>query len=57
MKDPREVVKAGDLVKVKVMEVDLKRKRIGLTMRLDETPEPARPRAARDATPRSYNFV
>jgi len=36
VKDPREVVKAGDIVKVKVMEIDLDRKRIALTMRLDE---------------------
>jgi uncharacterized protein len=36
VKDPREVVKAGDLVKVKVLEVDLARKRIALTMRLDD---------------------
>jgi uncharacterized protein len=35
--DPREVVKAGDIVKVKVMEVDAARKRISLSMRLDET--------------------
>jgi uncharacterized protein len=35
--DPREVVKAGDIVKVKVMEVDATRKRISLSMRLDET--------------------
>ncbi|WDE05561.1 RNA-binding transcriptional accessory protein [Thalassomonas viridans] len=34
--DPREVVKAGDIVKVKVVEVDAERKRISLTMRLDE---------------------
>jgi uncharacterized protein len=34
--DPREVVKAGDIVKVKVVEVDLPRKRIALTMRLDD---------------------
>ena len=32
------MVKAGDIVKVKVMEVDLPRKRIALTMRLDEQP-------------------
>lgn len=37
--DPREVVKAGDIVKVKVMSVDAKRKRIGLSMRLDDQPE------------------
>ncbi|MCS4242019.1 uncharacterized protein M2418_001530 [Rhizobium sp. BIGb0125] len=35
IKDPHEVVKAGDVVKVKVVEVDVKRKRIGLTMRKD----------------------
>lgn len=38
VKDPREVVKAGDIVKVKVMEVDGPRKRIALSMRLDDTP-------------------
>ncbi len=36
--DPHQVVKAGDIIKVKVMEVDLQRKRIALTMRLDEQP-------------------
>ncbi|OCQ54281.1 hypothetical protein Ppb6_00593 [Photorhabdus australis subsp. thailandensis] len=36
--DPHTVVKAGDIVKVKVLEVDLNRKRIALTMRLDEQP-------------------
>ena len=36
VKDPREVVKAGDIVKVKVLEVDLLRKRVALTMRLDD---------------------
>jgi len=36
--DPHTVVKAGDIVKVKVMEVDIQRKRIALTMRLDEQP-------------------
>lgn len=34
--DPREIVKAGDVVKVKVLEVDVARKRVSLTMRLDE---------------------
>jgi uncharacterized protein len=38
IKDPRELVKAGDVVKVKVLEVDLQRKRIALTMKLDEAP-------------------
>ncbi|PQJ44008.1 RNA-binding transcriptional accessory protein [Vibrio campbellii] len=36
--DPREVVKAGDIVKVKVMEVDVLRKRIGLSMRMNDEP-------------------
>ncbi len=36
VKDPREVVKPGDIVRVKVMEVDLPRKRIALTLRLDD---------------------
>jgi uncharacterized protein len=36
VKDPREVVKAGDVVRVKVVEVDLPRKRIALTMRLND---------------------
>jgi uncharacterized protein len=39
--DPREVVKAGDIVKVKVLEVDVPRKRISFTMRLDDTPNQA----------------
>ena len=41
VKDPHEVVKAGQIVKVKVMEVDLKRNRIALTMRLDDAARPA----------------
>lgn len=36
VKDPRDVVKAGDIVKIKVMEVDVSRKRIGLSMRLSD---------------------
>ncbi|MFE3291959.1 Tex family protein [Rhodococcus sp. NPDC059234] len=38
VRDPREVVKSGDVVKVKVMEVDLQRQRIGLSLRLDDEP-------------------
>ncbi len=38
--DAREVVKTGDIVKVKVLEVDLARKRISLTMKLDASPAP-----------------
>lgn len=41
--DPREVVKAGDIVKVKVMEVDVARKRIGLSMRLQDEPNAEKP--------------
>lgn len=41
VKDPHEIVKAGDVVKVRVVDVDIPRKRIGLTMRRDATPEPA----------------
>jgi uncharacterized protein len=50
VKDPRDVVKAGDIVRVKVMEVDQPRKRIGLSMRLsDQAGEQA---AARSRAPR-----
>jgi protein Tex len=67
IKDPRELVKAGDVVKVKVLEVDLQRRRIALTMKLDEAParqappsrgstQPARgrdmPKGARGVQPR-----
>lgn len=38
--DPHQVVKAGDIVKVKVLEVEIERKRIALTMRMDEQPQP-----------------
>ena len=38
VKDPREVVKAGDVVRVKVLEVDIPRQRIALSMRMDDTP-------------------
>ncbi|WP_461516206.1 Tex family protein [Porticoccus sp.] len=38
VKDPREVVKTGDIVKVKVLEVDIPRKRIALSMRMADEP-------------------
>ncbi|KAA8885311.1 S1 RNA-binding domain-containing protein [Nocardia colli] len=41
VKDPREVVNTGDVVKVKVLEVDVARQRIGLSLRLDDEPGPA----------------
>ncbi len=50
VKDPREVVKAGDIVKVKVMEVDPQRKRIALSMRLEDSPEAS---GAKDGASRS----
>ncbi|WP_302172826.1 Tex family protein [uncultured Hydrogenophaga sp.] len=48
--DAREVVKTGDIVKVKVVEVDVARKRIGLTMKLDA------PTGRRDSAPRDNRF-
>jgi len=47
VKDPRDVVKAGDIVKVKVLEVDVPRKRIALTRRLDDAPGQSTSRAGR----------
>lgn len=63
VKDPHEVVKAGDVVKVMVMEIDIKRRRVGLSMRSDANPneqseghsssKPAEKRSPRrDSTPR-----
>ncbi len=56
--DPREVVKSGQVVRVKVMEVDEQRKRISLTLRLDDEPGSREksagrpPAAARDGRPK-----
>ena len=62
--DAREVVKTGDIVKVKVLEVDVLRKRISLTMKLDTTPAARNaPRdnrfegASRDQRPRGGSFT
>ncbi len=60
VKDPREVVKAGDIVKVKVMEVDVARKRIGLSMRMSDKAEERaearqQPRQARAEKPAGGN--
>lgn len=53
VKDPHEVVKAGDVVRVRVTEVDVPRKRIGLTMRKDNSADtPQHGRA--DAKPKSH---
>ncbi|MDB5569385.1 MAG: putative transcriptional accessory protein containing RNA-binding domain [Hyphomicrobiales bacterium] len=51
IKDPREVAKPGDIVKVKVLEVDKARKRIALTMRMEDEAGKAAPRPA-GASPR-----
>ena len=51
VKDPHTVVKAGAVVKVKVMEVDLARKRIALSMRLSDEPGARAAKGPRDAAP------
>ncbi|MBI1217192.1 MAG: S1 RNA-binding domain-containing protein [Rhodobacteraceae bacterium] len=65
VKDPHEVVKAGDVVKVRVVEVDVARKRIGLTMRKDGAAPPPRdpkgppvraPRAPEPKAPETGGF-
>ncbi|GAB3870513.1 Tex family protein [Kibdelosporangium lantanae] len=43
VKDPRDVVKPGDIVRVKVLDVDIPRKRIGLTLRLEDEPGKPQP--------------
>ncbi|GAA1262353.1 Tex family protein [Pseudonocardia aurantiaca] len=50
--DPREVVKSGDVVRVKVLEVDEARKRISLTLRLDDEVGAKPQREQRDREPR-----
>ncbi len=52
VKDPRDVVKAGDIVKVKVLEVDVVRKRIALTRRMDDAPASGEPAARGEREPR-----
>jgi uncharacterized protein len=56
VKDPREVVKAGDIVKVRVVEVDIPRKRIGLSMRINDplpSAQKATPASGSTPTPRT----
>ncbi|WP_324763128.1 Tex family protein [Sinorhizobium meliloti] len=53
VKDPHEVVKAGDVVQVRVTEVDVARKRIGLSMRKEGSADT--PREPRGATPKGGN--
>jgi uncharacterized protein len=54
VKDPRAVVKPGDIVRVKVLDVDAARKRIALTLRLDDEPG-SNQDPARGKTPRTEN--
>lgn len=55
VKDPREIVKAGDVVKIRVVDVDINRKRIALTMKSGEIDRSASPAsdASKSATPQS----
>ena len=61
VKDPHEVVKPGQVVRVKVLDVDLKRQRISLTMRIDDAagrptaPAPSGSEAARDSRGRGQS--
>jgi uncharacterized protein len=52
VKDPHDVVKSGDIVHVKVLEVDLDRKRIALTMRFERKPAAPPPRVQAPRQPR-----
>lgn len=57
VEDPHKVVKVGDLVKVKVLEVDVQRKRIALTMRLEDKPTSGRnPQENRKNSEKSDRF-
>ena len=54
--DPRDIVKTGDIVKVKVMEVDVERKRVSFTMRMGDTPnQTAKPSAQKQASDKKPN--
>ena len=67
VKDPHSVVKAGDVVKVKVLEVDEKRKRVALTMRMNDagaampakshSPAPAKPPRKQEAQPQGQSAM
>jgi len=52
VKDPSDVVKAGDIVKVRVVEIDIKRKRIALSMRTQDSLQSSKGAAAADAKSR-----
>jgi uncharacterized protein len=49
VKDPRDVVKPGDIVRVKVIDIDTDRKRIALSLRLDDDTSEAKDKSAKDS--------
>jgi uncharacterized protein len=55
VKDPRDIVKPGDIVRVKVMEIDIPRARISLTLRLEDEADQGRGESRRDGTGRRQN--
>jgi len=55
VKDPRDVVKTGDIVKVKVLEFDAKRKRIALSMRLQDAAEQTTPKSSEQKNTKAKN--
>jgi uncharacterized protein len=57
VKDPREVVKPGDIVRVKVLEVDVGRKRIALSLRLYDEAGAARPKTPERNDKAMRNFT
>jgi uncharacterized protein len=57
VKDPRKIAKPGDVVRVKVLQVDPKRRRISLTMRLDEARKRGRPQHAPRSSQRDRRNV
>jgi uncharacterized protein len=50
--DPKQIVKVGQVVKVRVLEVNEKLKRVSLTMKLQEKPQPQNGNSARLPAPR-----
>ena len=57
VKDPRDVVKSGDIVRVRVLEVDVGRKRIALSLRLDDEAGVARPKPPERNDKEARNFI
>ncbi|KZX76831.1 RNA-binding transcriptional accessory protein [Oleiphilus sp. HI0009] len=55
VKDPRDVVKTGDIVKVKVLEFDAKRKRVALSMRLQDAAEQTTPKSSEQKNTKAKN--